>query len=93
MDIEELRAEKLYEAKKRNVRRDDTSEENVRRLRISLVFYKVANVFKKIKIRLIKIYFNVFYIEYETEIINNELYVYENHILYEKLIYTSKKGG
>ena len=49
-------------------------------------------MFKKIKIRLIKIYFNVFHIEYETEIINNELYVYENNILYEKLIYTSKKG-
>ena len=50
-------------------------------------------MFKKIKIRLIKIYFNVFYhFVYETEIINNELYVYENNILYEKLIYTSKKG-
>lgn len=49
-------------------------------------------VFKKIKIKLIKIYFNIFYIEYETDIINNELYVFENNILYDKLIYTTKKG-
>lgn len=49
-------------------------------------------MFKKIKIRLIKIYFSIFYIEYETEIINNELYVFENNILYDKLIYTTKKG-
>ena len=54
---------------------------------------KVANILRKIKIRLIKIYFNVFYFEYETEMIDNELYVYENHILYDKLIYTSKKGS
>ena len=49
-------------------------------------------MFKKIKIKLIKIYFNIFYIEYETDIINNELYVFENNILYDKLIYTTKKG-
>ena len=49
-------------------------------------------MFKKIRIRLIKIYFNVFYFEYETEMIDNELYVYENHILCDKLIYTTKKG-
>lgn len=52
----------------------------------------IEQVFKKIKIRLIKIYFSIFYIEYETEIINNELYVFENNILYDKLIYTTKKG-
>ena len=54
---------------------------------------EVTEKLRKIKIRLIKIYFNVFYFEYETEIIDNELYVYENHILYDKLIYTSKKGS
>lgn len=47
---------------------------------------------KSIKIKLIKIFFNFYFPEYDCETIDNELYVINNHILYDELIYTTRRS-
>ncbi len=52
----------------------------------------VYNLLKRIKIKILKLYFELKDYRYYSDIIDNELYIFEWHIYYEdRLIYTTKK--